>query len=589
VSAVLLLLATRDALAASAANARSPLGLNLGSVNYYTPEQPFLNVFKTAGIDASNAAGGWITHTAGTWDTLEEAYLQLDSDGFPTTLSGSPRNPNKPQIFTQVCTVLLFNLPRSNGGTGLPYRAGNYAVLYDGQGTLSYGFDAVLSRSTPGRDVVNVATPTYGGGFLLCITATDPKHRGDYLRNIRVVYSAEEGLQQAGQTFAPAFLQMLQNFRVLRFMDWGRTNDSTVSSWSRRSRVSDAGYGTAAGVPWEIDLALANELSADPWLDIPVEADDDYITQLAILTRGALSRASSVYIELSNEVWNSAFSQYRYAVTHGRMLWPSAGASQAALDWHGMRTAQMCDIWKSVWGSDVSRVHCVLGAQTDNPYTATEALGCPLWTGSGNAPCAAHHITDVAITWYFSFAVPASWSALPRTRQLDNLFTELNQGGLIPGTYAGGALKHLSDLEAAYAVALRPYNLPFVSYEGGQSFSGIFASTQYPVGSWAVDLYIAANRDPRMRAAYVAALTAWKANGGRIANQYDDIGAPSQWGEWGALESFRDTTSPLTSSPPKWQGLQDFISANPCWWSGCTGSVPIRGSTAQGPPPLSPR
>jgi hypothetical protein len=572
--AALVFLGLPDAQAATAANARSPLGLNLGAVNYYTPEQPFLNVFKTTGTNASNPAGGWITHSAGSWDTSEEAYLQLDANGFPTTLTASASDPNRPQLFTQVCTLLLFNLPQSNAGTGLPYRAGNYIVNYDGRGAMSYGFDAVLLSSSPGRDVIRVATPTYEGGVLLCITSTDPKHTGNNLRNIRVAFAEEEGLLDAGQIFRPGFLQTLQNFRVLRFMDWGMTNNNTISSWSNRSQATDAGYGTATGVPWEIDLALANLVGADPWLCIPIAADDNYITQLATLAHGKLNTNSDIYVELSNEVWNGSFSQYQYGASRGQALWPAAEAFQANRNWYGMRTAQMCDIWKSVWRGDVSRVHCVLGAQTVNPFIATEALNCPLWTGSGNAPCAKHHITDVAIGWYFGFSVPATWSPLTRAQQLNNLFTELNQGGLIPGDYPGGFLKQASDWEAAYAVALKPYNLPIIGYEGGQSFSGIFASPQYTSGSWAVNLYIAANRDPRMQAAYLTALNAWKANGGHNASQYDDVSAPNQWGEWGALESFRDTTSPLTTAPPKWQGLENFISANPCWWSGCTGIAP---------------
>jgi hypothetical protein len=196
-----------------------------------------------------------------------------------------------------------------------------------------------------------------------------------------------------------------------------------------------------------------------------------------------------------------------------------------------------------------------------------------LWTGSGHAPCAKHHITEVAIAWYFGFAVPSTWSPLTRAQQLDKLFTELNQGGLIPGDYPGGYLKQASDWEKAYAAALKPYNLAIIGYEGGQSFSGVLASPQYPSGSWAVNLYIAASRDPRMQAAYLTALNAWKANGGHNASHYDDVSAPSQWGAWGALESFGDTTSPLTTAPPKWQGLENFISANPCWWPGCTGMI----------------
>jgi hypothetical protein len=33
------------------------------------------------------------------------------------------------------------------------------------------------------------------------------------------------------------------------------------------------------------------------------------------------------------------------------------------------------------------------------------------------------------------------------------------------------------------------------------------------------------------------------------------------------------TVTPLERAPPKWQGLQNFISANPCWWAACAGTV----------------
>jgi hypothetical protein len=96
-----------------------------------------------------------------------------------------------------------------------------------------------------------------------------------------------------------------------------------------------------------------------------------------------------------------------------------------------------------------------------------------------------------------------------------------------------------------------------------------------------VNLFAAANRDPRMGAAYTTYLNQWKANGGQLFMNFTDTGNYSQYGEWGALESFMQTTTPLTSAPPKWQALQNFISANACWWSGCTG-------TASGTIPMPP-
>lgn len=556
--------------AETAANANSPLGVNLAGVNYWSPEQPFLNIFKTTGVSGTTPSG-WVTHAAPTWDTGEEQYLQLDSNGYPTTLKASTSDPNSPQKFNSVGVLLLRGLPDSNAGTGLPYRSGRYIVLYDGQGTLTYGGDATLVSSAPGRDVIQVDTPTTGGGLLLNITSTDPNHTGNYIRNIRVVKAEEESLLDAGSVFEPIFLQTIRNFHILRFMDWSDVNSAggAISNWANRTHVDDAGWGSTRGVPLEVDIELANAVSADPWLNVPIAADDDYVQQMATLVHSSLNSDLKVYVELSNEVWNSIYPQYSYAILKGESLWSKTGASPFDYNrnWFGMRTAQVCDLWKSVWGIDSSRVICVLGAQAANTYTATESLNCPFWSGAGNAPCSAHNINAVAIAPYFGFQAPPAWAT--SSGGLSSLFQQLEYGGLISGS-AGGTLLQVSDWESAYKTALAPYKLPFIAYEGGQSFVGF---PTYGNGSAMVSLYTAANRSMQMRDVYTTALSNWKANGGEAYVLFDDYNAPSTYGEWGLLESFMDATSPLAGAPPKWQAAQNFIATNACWWSECAGIV----------------
>lgn len=569
------LTASIGARAETSANAKSPLGINLSTVNYYSAEQPFLNILRTSAVSKTNPKG-WITHSTAKFDTGEEAYLQLDANGYPTTLQASSADPNSPQLYNAVGVLLLRNLPSSNDGSGLPYRAGQYVVLYDGEGTLSYGFDASLVSHSPGRDVVNVANPTSGGGFLLLITSTDPNHDGKYIHNIRVVKAEEESLLDSGQTFTPKFLSTMAAFHVIRFMDWSDTNNyAGDGTWADRTHITDAGWGSAGGVPLEVEIQLANTVSADPWLNVPISANDDYITQMATLAHNTLNTDLKVYVELSNEVWNTGFSQYKYAAAQGQATWPNAGASAGDYNrsWFGMRTAQMCDIWKSVWGTDYSRVVCVLGAQAANPQTATQSLKCPLWTGSGHAPCSAHAINAVAIApYFFNFQAPVSWLSLA-DGGVANIFQQLNKGGMLAATLDGGStsgdMARVSGWEAAYKTALAPYKLPFVAYEGGQSLVAVSSADNTQLAK----VYAQANRDSRMGAAYTTALDEWKANGGEVYVLYDDINPPTLWGEWGLLESYMDPISPLGASPPKWNAVQNFISGNPCWWTDCAGAI----------------
>jgi len=548
--AVLILMLSGGAHAATSFNARSPMGINLGAVSYYTSEQPFINSFVTS--------ERWITHSDATWDTKEDKYLNLDSNGWPITLSSV--NEPTAQQFNSLGVLFLLGMPNTANGN---YPAGQYIVLYDGQGTLSYGFDAALVRRSPGRDVINV-TPT-NNGIDLRIVATDPRHTGNYLRNIRVVTAANEAAAKAGQIFNPAFLNLIQNFRALRFMDWFRTNGSTLASWADRPIPTHAFFGTSKGVPIEIAVQLANAVSADAWMNVPVMADDNFIRQMAALVHGQLGGTQKIYVELSNEVWNYSFSQAKFAASRGQALWPTRPSGHEGYEynrqWYGMRTAQMCDIWRSVWRSD-PRLVCVLGAQMAWSFTATEALNCSYWTEG--APCSGHAIDAVAVAPYMGGAVPSAWTSLP-DGGLANLFQSLYSQN-DPTIPAGGFMAQDAAWQKDFVKTLAPYKLPLLAYEGGQTFANGATDALN-------NLYVAANRDPRMGQAYTRYFRQWVTGGGQLFMYFNDVGVGSKYGSWGAVESIMQTGTPLGSAPPKWQAIQNFIAATPCWWTNCSGMI----------------
>jgi hypothetical protein len=567
---VLILTVSGGARAATSFNAQSAMGINLAAVNYYSSEQPFINSFVTS--------EKWITHSSATWETNEEKYVNLDANGWPITLSSI--NEPTTQQFNSLGVLFLLGMPNTASGI---YPAGQYIVLYDGEGTLSYGFDAALVRRFPGRDIINVVPSNKG--IDLRIVATDPRHTGNYLRNIKVVTAANEAAAKAGQIFNPVFLDLIQNFRALRFMDWFLTNNSTLSAWTDRPIPTNAFFGTSKGVPIEIAVQLANAVSADAWMNVPVMADDNFISQMATLVHSQLGSSQKIYVELSNEVWNPSFSQSKYAVDRGKALWPTRSSSHGDYEynreWFGMRTAQMCDIWRSVWSSD-PRLVCVLGAQAAWSFSATEALKCPYWTQG--APCSGHAINAVAIAPYLGGAVPSAWTS-QADEGLGNLFQSLNSqndpasgdetyfsrilrrwfrsGTTVP---AGGFIAQDAAWEQEFITNLAPYKLPLLAYEGGQTFAN--GATEALDG-----LYMAANRDPRMGQAYTRYFQQWKNAGGQLFMYYNDVGVESKYGSWGVVESIMQSTTPLSGAPPKWQAIQTFISGNPCWWPSCSGTI----------------
>ena len=137
VSLVLTMLIVCAHVALVPAAAQTPLGTNLSAVTYFSPEQPFLNILKTG--------GGWAGAAAGIRYDQSQGVFTLDANGYPTSMNGI--GPAAGQTFTEIDTLVLRNVGVS-GGTSAPfYNAGQYVVLYDGEGTLGYDFDAIKNTS----------------------------------------------------------------------------------------------------------------------------------------------------------------------------------------------------------------------------------------------------------------------------------------------------------------------------------------------------------------------------------------------------------------------------------------------------------
>lgn len=464
-------------------------GMNLASVTDWTTEWPLVDVFKPSRA----------------WIEKGEGKIAYDDRGNPQLKPGQ-----------SVETLMV----REIGGH---YPAGVYVATYEGTGKVEmrrYDVRKVV-KEAPGRIESEVVPGD--GGIELAITASDPK---DPIRNIHVWMPDSE---KAKSPFHPLFIKRLEPFGVLRFMDWQRTNNSPLQSWSRRAKLTDPRYTTEAGMPLELMIDLANTRKADPWFCVPHQADDEFVREFARTVKQRLDADRKVYVEYSNEVWNGSFGQSRWAREQGQKL---KLGDPDNLRFYSQRSVEVFKIWEEVFG-DHKRLVRVMGSQFANPWVSEQVL---TWKD-------AHKHTDaLAVAPYFGYEfgdpqVAEKTSKMSLDQLLDALAKEVG------GPNRDGIQKQ--------ADVARKYKVQLIAYEGGQHLAGFGGAENNQA---LTDLFIAANRHPRMAELYTKHLTNWFAAGGGLYAVFSNVGKPTKWGSWGVLE-YQD--QPLDKAP-KYRAVVEF-------------------------------
>jgi hypothetical protein len=405
------------------------------------------------------------------------------------------------------------------------YPGGRYVVRFDGSGELRWTGDARVASEALGMVLLDV-TPRRG--IRLVLVRTDPN---DPIRNIRVYMPGFADPARA-PLFHPEFIERLRPFAVLRFMDLQATNDSQLSRWLERPKTTDATQTTGKGVALEHLIELVKELDADPWFCMPHMADDDFVRQFATLVRDRLPKRRKVYVEHSNEVWNTIFEQARYARDRGLQLGLSRSEYQAQLRYHSQRSVEIFRIWEQVFGG-TERLVRVLGSHAANPWVSETIM---TWRD------AHRHADALAVAPYFGqrFAVAAlapdvrKWSPEHLLGAChDEIETALER------------VETLAEMAGARGLEL-------IAYEAGQHLAGRDGTQNDDA---LTELFVAANRHPGMKALYRRYLSGWYEHGGGLMMMFSFASRPGKWGSWGLLE-WQDQPR---QQAPKFDAVLDYL------------------------------
>ena len=261
-------------------------------------------------------------------------------------------------------------------------------------------------------------------------------------------------------------------------------------------------------------------------------------------------------------MWNtptkSGIPSFRSTIGLSNSLTPTWTDSTASdwdkvHDWHSFRTTQITTIWDQVFGADKERVIGVMGGMSAYTGVINRALEYA-WTDNPLSH-EEYGVDAIGIAPYFGYAIGSDenqdtltqWTKTQADGGLNKLFQEIFEGGQLPNTYAGGAIKESGDRMAEHSTIAQREGLLLLASEGGQSL--ISSNTE---NAAVTELFVKANRDPRMAEAYEQYLTTWQGAGGSLLSHYGDIGVSSKYGSWGALEHVNQPGS------PKYDALVDF-------------------------------
>lgn len=298
-------------------------------------------------------------------------------------------------------------------------------------------------------------------------------------------------------TFNPKTINRLRRFKFLRFMDMQRTNNAKRRVWATRVKPGDR-QSTKGGVAIEHMADLCNVCEADPWFCMPHLGDLDYCEQFGRTVRARMRADGIIYLEYSNELWNGKFEQAR---------WLAEGVGIYSDEYFRRWVAAMnqaVDAFVRGHG-DRSRIKVVLAVQLQNSWIAKQLI---------------------KFGAQFDVMSPSAYIGFPSDDMPSTVDEVFNRApGIIKSDNRRWYAEHRA-LADSYGQRVGR-TIDMIAYEGGQHYDDPRNDLD--------DMFMLANRDPRMYGLYTTNMQEFERAGGSMIGHFNDVGHQSESGSWGHL------------------------------------------------------
>lgn len=487
-----------------------PIGINISAVNDYATELSFTDAFKQCREWISSNADG-----SGPWDT--QINVPLNANGYPIEIPYNDGT-NPPQL---VKTLMLWDI-----GNAVPQ--GMYRLVVNGNGQVRLSNGASGTYDCPVDTYVNVTDQV-----ILEITQSSTANP---INNIKFIYPDYVETYQ-NQTFTNEFLSFLNDFQVIRFMNFTNTNGSPIESWADRTTPTFYSQAKFGGAAWEYVIELANTTQKDIWINVPHKANDNFIQELATLLQNNLNPNIKIYLEYSNEVWNSAFSQHSDCADFAQALGYTGQSWERAWKYTAKRSADVFNIFEDVFTNE-QRLIKIIPSQAANSWLTNQLV-----TFFNDPQYNPNQVTadKIAIAPYFGHNVADNIinNNLENTITIPEIIQELQ-------TSLTNSYQNIIDNQEVATT----HGLDLICYEGGQH---LVATGNNINNTTLTTKLIATNHDAAMQDLYCDYFDYWYNNVGGLFCHYNSHGSYSKYGSWGVRENYQDINN------PKYLALQNCI------------------------------
>lgn len=466
---------------------KNNIGINVSHFADWSGDHAFADVMRLARV--------WYKGTD--WGITKAA---IDAKGWPTEDAN-------------LC--VWHGIDKMNGTYKMKFTGKANSIVADwGNASIS---NIVYSEQTNTTTADLVYTSTDGAGLRLIFAGTNGGIKD--LKLMRPVSPGSTTTYDFNTVFTTPFKNMLDKFTTIRFLNWLATNGSPDSIWNER--IKEDYYMGSWGrnvADWETIIKLCNETGKDAWINIPVKANDDYIQNLAVLFKTKLNQNIKLYIEFSNEVWNTAPGFPQSFINHDAAKAEyNLGNSSLAFDgttntwfmaWRRVakKTVEISNIFRNVFGDSemMTRVRPVLMWQPGNAQSTGEnqLLWLDYYSEQTGKPIN-YYIYGAGASGYYS---PDLFSD---NLTLENIWTSETMD-----------VNNWAPLKKADAFYISAMGCKSLVYEGGTGFDDTGHSE---------DIKLLALNDSRITQSIKDHHRLWRSYGGDLFCYYRSTG-DKQWG-----------------------------------------------------------